>query len=249
MNNYELTPFFTQSIDLRVINSPIGKVIPVVDIAKAINYRSDKLTELINRNSELFKDLLYTVTGGSKFQRKFKSGVIDERNQNFQVKALNVHGVVGLLMKLDYNRIQSENKKQLVISFQKWAINTLANALAPAQHQIEDPINALAPVQHQLKKPTNYKDLRKMPLIPPNTPFVKISKLAKEFNSYRQGIIYCISAKTLEAYRYKNFYVIKKTTFEALKAQKEVWFTATEPVLKIQEQPQNELTLKTEAIS
>jgi hypothetical protein len=54
-------PFVTRQTDVRVINSKIGKVIPIVDIARAIDYKASNLREMVERNAELFDGTVCTV--------------------------------------------------------------------------------------------------------------------------------------------------------------------------------------------
>jgi excisionase family DNA binding protein len=123
-----LIPFTTQQAEMRIINSEIGKVVPVIDVAKAIGYDRQKLHEMIERNFELFSPTVVTVTVTTVQDNR---GTMAE--QKYNVKALNHYGVVGLLMKLDYNRIQSEEKKKTVIRFQKWAMRVLGDAMMTIQ--------------------------------------------------------------------------------------------------------------------
>lgn len=124
----QIIPFNIHTVDLRVIKSKIGNVVPVVDIAKAIDYDYNSLKGMLQRSEELFTESLVSVTVTSHFDQKLKDGSIQHRKQKFEVKALNSYGIFGLLMKLDYTRIQSEEKKQAVIRFQKWAMHTLVKA-------------------------------------------------------------------------------------------------------------------------
>jgi excisionase family DNA binding protein len=121
-------PFVTRQTDVRVINSKIGKVIPIVDIARAIEYKASNLREMVERNAELFEGTVNTVTVTTVQDNRGTEQVRD-----YTVKALNSYGVYGLLMKLDYSRIQSEEKKQAVIRFQRWAMQTLGNGIKQAK--------------------------------------------------------------------------------------------------------------------
>ena len=119
----KIIPFTVRSIELRVISSPIGKVIPIVDIAKAIDYERNKVVELLDRNSELFEGTVSTVTVPTVQDNRGT-----EQTRDYDVKALNVYGVMMLLAKLDYTRIKDPQKRDAVLRFQKWAMLTLGNA-------------------------------------------------------------------------------------------------------------------------
>ncbi|ACV64428.1 hypothetical protein Dtox_3720 [Desulfofarcimen acetoxidans DSM 771] len=42
---------------------------------------------------------------------------------------LNRDGVIGLLMKMDFSRIRDESKRQTIVDFQVWAIETLGRIM------------------------------------------------------------------------------------------------------------------------
>ena len=130
MNELQIMPFATQTVDVRVVNSQIGPVAPVVDIAKAIGYESWKLAEMLKRYEDQFEGTVQTVTVGTVQDNRGKTVT-----QNYEVQALNAYGVVGLLMKLDYNRIKDEQKKALVLRFQRWAMQVLGEQVAKQQHK------------------------------------------------------------------------------------------------------------------
>ncbi len=123
----QVVPFVTETRDVRVIESNIGRVMPIVDIAKALDYDYNSLKGVLKRNSELFEGTMVGVTLTNEINQTSKYGEEYTRTRDFEVKALNSYGVFGLLMKLDYNRVQSEEKKQNVIRFQKWAMQVLGD--------------------------------------------------------------------------------------------------------------------------
>ncbi len=130
----QVVPFVTETRDVRVIESNIGRVMPIVDIAKAIDYPRNKIVELLERNSELFEGTVGTVTVTTVQDNRGTEQVRD-----YEVKALNSYGVFGLLMKLDYNRVQSEEKKQNVIRFQKWAMQVLGDVASGKKATVRKP--------------------------------------------------------------------------------------------------------------
>jgi len=118
----ETLEFARDVVEVRVVDSEIGRVIPIVDIARAIDYPGQKLTDFISRNEELFEGTVVTITVTTVQDNRGT-----EQIRDYQAKALNHYGVFGILMKLDYNRIQDEHKKQQIIRFQKWAMRMLAD--------------------------------------------------------------------------------------------------------------------------
>jgi excisionase family DNA binding protein len=133
-------PFVTRQTDVRVINSKIGKVIPIVDIARAIDYKASNLREMVERNAELFDGTVCTVELAARHETAETSHpVIGSEvqmktiTQMRSMRALNHYGVVGLLMKLDYHRIQDEEKKAAVLRFQRWAMEVLGNGIKQAK--------------------------------------------------------------------------------------------------------------------
>ncbi|OYT15208.1 MAG: hypothetical protein B7C24_14315 [Bacteroidetes bacterium 4572_77] len=58
----QIIPFTTRQTKVRVVNSKIGKVVPIVDIAKAIDYDAKALKQMLERNSEVFEGTVRVVT-------------------------------------------------------------------------------------------------------------------------------------------------------------------------------------------
>lgn len=102
---------------VRIIRSiPRGAEVPVNDIADALEYDRSALRQLLERNEEVlgrFKGkVIITSPGGPQ-----------------ETICLNRDGVLGLLMKIEFKRIKDEAKRQTVIDFQVWAIETLGRIL------------------------------------------------------------------------------------------------------------------------
>lgn len=101
---------------MRIVRRSNEFMIPLNDIADAIEYDRKSLRNIIDRNNEVFKHfkgrVIMTSPGGSQ-----------------ETICLSRDGVLGLLMKLDYHRIKDETKKQLIIDFQVWAIETLGQVI------------------------------------------------------------------------------------------------------------------------
>lgn len=145
----QIIPFTTQVVDIRVVDSKIGQVVPVVDIARAIDYDYNSLKGMLERNSELFEGTLVSVT-----LTVVQDNRGTEQRRNLEVKALNSYGVFGILMKLDYNRVKSEEKKQAVIRFQRWAMQVLGNEVKKEQYRSTG------------KEITYTKHVDKLPILP-----------------------------------------------------------------------------------
>jgi len=119
--------FARDVVEVRVVDSEIGRVIPIVDIARAIDYDYNSLKGMIERSKELFDGMVVSVTLTTYAEQRSRNGGTHTMEKEAEVKALNHYGVFGILMKLDYNRIQDEHKKQQIIRFQRWAMRMLAD--------------------------------------------------------------------------------------------------------------------------
>ena len=104
-----------QGIPVRVIQKDDHGMIPLCDIAAGIGYDNKNLVALYHRNSDLLEEYSQDI-------------IIMTGNQVAPTPhlCLNRDGVIGILMKLDYIRIKNPEKKQRVLSFQKWAVETLS---------------------------------------------------------------------------------------------------------------------------
>jgi len=108
---------------VRIIRSiPKDASVPVNDIADALEYDRSALHQLLKRNEAVLS--------------RFSSMVIITTEAGpREMVCLNRDGVMGLLMKLDFNRIKDESKRQTVIEFQVWAIETLGRIIDGEFHQ------------------------------------------------------------------------------------------------------------------
>ncbi|MDF9412955.1 hypothetical protein E1B06_14815 [Brevibacillus laterosporus] len=116
MNNTILLEQFREKQVRIVRKSSKEAMIPINDIADAIDYERSTLHKLLKRNEEVlgrFKGMVITPTPGGPQE----------------ILSLNRDGVLGLLMKLDYHRINDEYKRQTIIDFQIWSIETLGRVL------------------------------------------------------------------------------------------------------------------------
>ena len=108
---------------IRLYQTEKGYVIPINDIAKGLSMDDANIRIILNRNTELFKSYVSYVTLLTS-----KSG------KNI---CLTRDGVIGLLMKISYNRL-SPDKKKLVLEFQKWAIEKLGQLMSNGEIKISN---------------------------------------------------------------------------------------------------------------
>lgn len=131
-----LMKFAIKTADVRVIDSQIGKAIPICDIARALGYDYNSLKGIIERNEELFAELMVSVTLTINSSQSTRGGKKNHTiTRDIEMRALNLFGVVGLLFKLDYNRIQDAEKRLSILRFQEWAIRVLGEATEQKQPQ------------------------------------------------------------------------------------------------------------------
>src|SRR5574343_1341735 len=115
MTDNVLTETF-YDIPVRIVHHEGTPMIPLVDIAAALNYDRGNMTKLLKRNAELFepyKGMVKSTTPGG----------IQE------LVCLSEEGVVGLLMKMDYSRVKDKTFRAKVLDFQKWAVTVLKTAM------------------------------------------------------------------------------------------------------------------------
>lgn len=102
---------------VRVIrNIPNRAEMPINDIADAIDYDRKALRNMVHRNNDIFGmftgRVIMTSPSGSQ-----------------ETMTLTRDGVIGLLVKLDHKRVKDPAKRQLIIDFQIWAIETLGRVM------------------------------------------------------------------------------------------------------------------------
>ena len=100
-------------ITIRIARSGELPAIPINDIADGIEYDRSALRKLYSRNKEMLKEFAGSVRmpsprGGAQLNT-----------------CLTREGVIGILMKLDYKRIKSPEKKERIVKFQQWAIRAI----------------------------------------------------------------------------------------------------------------------------
>ena len=105
-------------IPVRIVQGENGPMIPLVDIAVGIGYSKQAINQLYERNLELLKDDSQDnvmITG-------------DQVTATPHI-CLTRDGVIGLLMKTNYQRIKDSAKREKILSFQKWAKTTLGKVM------------------------------------------------------------------------------------------------------------------------
>jgi len=108
-------------VPMRLYKTEKGYVVPLIDIAKGLHTNWDAVNKIIIRNEELFSDYLYNP-----------HDILSD-----ELKSLTRDGVIGLLMKISYNRL-SPDKKKLVLEFQKWAIEKLGQLMSNGEIKISN---------------------------------------------------------------------------------------------------------------
>ena len=109
-------------IPMRLYKTEKGYVIPITDIVNALDTSRQHLHKLLKENEELFNNWVVNLT------------LTTDSAKN---KCLTRDGVIGLLMKISYNRL-SPDKKKLVLEFQKWAIEKLGQLISIGEVKISN---------------------------------------------------------------------------------------------------------------
>lgn len=102
---------------VRIVRQGKKAMIPVNDIADALEYSREVLRRLVNRNIEVLRPFVGKTVMVSP-------GGVQE------TLCADRDGVIGILMKLDYNRVKDPEKRQMIIEFQHWAIRKLGQIMA-----------------------------------------------------------------------------------------------------------------------
>ena len=109
-------------IPMRLYKTEKGYVIPITDIVNALDTSRQHLHKLLKENEELFNNWVVNLT------------LTTDSAKN---KCLTRDGVIGLLMKISYNRL-TPDKKKLVLEFQKWAIEKLGQLISTGEVKISN---------------------------------------------------------------------------------------------------------------
>lgn len=105
-------------IPVRIVQGENGPMIPLVDIAEGIGYARQNILSLFERNSELLKDDAQDIVM-----------ITGDQAAPTPHTCLSRDGVIGLLMKTDYLRIKDQERREKILSFQKWAKTTLGKVM------------------------------------------------------------------------------------------------------------------------
>lgn len=126
------------NIPMKIIEIDGIVTIPLFEIYKALNIDRQTAYDLLDRNKELFKMLIKKVNVN-----------------NTNIICLTKDGIIGFLMKLSYERL-NEEKKKLVLDFQRWAITTLGKLISEGKVVLTD--IEQAEVQNNIKETLNFTD-------------------------------------------------------------------------------------------
>lgn len=193
MDKLDLVSFAIETSPVRVIQTDVGRAIPIVDIARAVDYPPNKMKEMVDRNEAQFDGMMGTVTVPTYAEQRSRDGGTHTMSRDVELRVLNVYGVVGLLMKLDSNRIQDESKRERVLRFQRWAMKVLGGFL------MGRPVNGKEPG----------KLLRDLPLLPPGIPWLSSFEAAIPLGMSYRTVRRWIKRGRIRAYRtQKNNYAI-----------------------------------------
>ncbi|MCD3330994.1 phage antirepressor N-terminal domain-containing protein [Clostridium botulinum] len=116
--NYQQKKF--NNIDIDVIDTEYGRVIPVSNIYNALGLSRQAIHQMLDRNKELFNGMVFNINMGDGDKI-----------------CVNKEGIIGLLMKMQYERLK-EDKKQLVLQFQKWCMKTLSEIVSNGKVELKD---------------------------------------------------------------------------------------------------------------
>ena len=136
------------NIQMKLYNTGKGYVMPISNIVNALNIDKQTIHQLINKNEELFQDFFVNVTLTNKVGNPIS-------------RCLTKDGVIGLLMKISYNRL-TPDKKKLILEFQKWAIEKLGQLMSTGEVKIsnQEQSNAKINVAHTVG--ISEEDIEKM---------------------------------------------------------------------------------------
>lgn len=125
-------------IPVRIVQGEKGPMIPLVDIAYGIGYARQNVHSLFERNSELLKDDSQDIIM-----------ITDDQVAPSPHTCLTRDGVIGLLMKMDYLRIRDDERREKILSFQKWAKETLGKVM---DGKLQSPQPLLPPLSDALRE-------------------------------------------------------------------------------------------------
>jgi transposase len=121
MPELNMVPMLFGETSVRIIQTPEGLVvIPIVDIADAIEYSRQGLHQIVRRNEDVFQGWLVNVTLTSSGPKNWK---------RTDATALTKEAIIAVLIKAVPSRVKNPEKREKIIKFQRWAIETLTAVL------------------------------------------------------------------------------------------------------------------------
>lgn len=118
----QLSVALFHDIPVRIFKRGQDTLIPLVDIAAGLSYDAQGLKRIYDANSEMLGNLSQVVVTTTGNQVAPRDHVCMTRD-----------GVIGIIVKLDYNRIKDPTKRQRIIEFQRWAAETLGKVMDGTQ--------------------------------------------------------------------------------------------------------------------
>ncbi len=104
----EKIPFGSYYVDLRVIKTEIGKVVPIIDISLALDLNFHELENIVNEDIRLYEGL-----------------IIEADIELIHKRALNNYGIVRLLTRLQFSYKISTDKEYVMKRLQEWTVRHL----------------------------------------------------------------------------------------------------------------------------
>ena len=111
-----ITPETFQDVTVRIVQTDKDRLMPIADLAEASGLERSAIRKLLERNREIFDKYTCKV-------------IMSDQGQSRENTCLTRDGVNGLLMKSNYQRIKDPERRQRVIAFQAWAIDTLGKVM------------------------------------------------------------------------------------------------------------------------
>ena len=102
-----------QGIPVRIIQKNDQGMIPLNDVADGIGIDRSGLRQLLKRNERVLSEYVGKV-------------MIPSPSGEQETVCLSRDGITGILMKMDISRMKDPQKRDKVVVFQKWAIETLS---------------------------------------------------------------------------------------------------------------------------
>ncbi len=99
--------FTVKQVDVRIIDSKIGRVIPVEDIADAVGCNKHILLDIIRLNIELFESWVISIK-------------LSKSNKAEPIKALNYYGVISILAEYICYYVNDEESSQTMFRLKEW---------------------------------------------------------------------------------------------------------------------------------